>query len=187
MKDMQNPNDIEFAKFNGDQNSEVISLFQKTFSDSEGDKEGLIISDLVSKLLSETAEADIHVFIAMLGNRIVGCSIFSTMTFNHPVKAFILSPMAVDSDYQGRGIGKALIQFSIENLKNKNVDFVFTYGDTNFYSKSGFKNVSDKKIPPPFPLEYPEGWLGQSLGNKNIDDLEGQFQCVEPLNREDLW
>ena len=184
---MQFPEKITFLEFKNGQNTEIISLFYNTFSDSEGDEEGRIISDLVRKLLSEIAEDDIYIYIGMLDNKIIGCSIFSRITFSHHVKAFILSPMAVRSDCQGKGIGKALINFSLENLRNQNVDLVFTYGDPNFYSKVGFERISGKDIVPPFSLTYPEGWLGQSLGNRNIDDLKGQFQCVEPLNREELW
>ncbi|MCG5517084.1 MULTISPECIES: hypothetical protein [unclassified Ectothiorhodospira] len=40
---------------------------------------------------------------------------------------------------------------------------VLTYGDPNYYSRIGFKPITEALAPAPFTLKQPEGWLGQSL------------------------
>jgi len=64
---------------------------------------------------------------------------------------------------------------------------VITYGDPNFYSKVGFSVISEKNVPAPLKLSYPEGWLGQSLINDRIDPIAGKSHCVEALNKPNLW
>jgi putative acetyltransferase len=185
--EMLNKPTINLREFKNHQSDEVISLFQKTFSDSEGNEEGICISALVNQLILTTDLPDIHIFIAMDNDKIVGCTVFSRVFFDDSIESFILSPMAVDTDYQGLGIGTDLIVFSAEILRDKEVKFIFTYGDPRFYSRAGFCAIDPMRIKPPFPLQHPEGWLGQSLGRQNINDLKGRLKCVDPLNRKELW
>jgi len=166
---------------------EVKALFTSVFSDSEGQKEGALIGELAFELHETTDPADIFGFIAKDEECIVGCIFFTRLTFESPVNAFILSPVAIATQYQNQGLGQALIKFGINYLKENNVALVFTYGDPNFYSKAGFKHITEEIAKAPLTLTYPEGWLAQSLVGDEIKPIKGNSVCVSALNRQQYW
>jgi len=169
-------------------NTEAVQqLFLNTFSDSEGTDEGKVIGQLVNNLLSSTASNDITVFTATEEDQLNAAIIFTTLTLPDNRKAYILSPVAVATEQQGKGLGQALINYGIEYLKLQGVKLVFTYGDPNFYSKVGFQQISEKQIQAPQPLSYPEGWLCQSLLKQAIPTVNGKTSCVAALNKPSYW
>ena len=178
---------MEYTKYDITKVEEINHLFIKTFSDSEGESEGLVIGALTNSLLTSTDTNDFYCFVATENDEIVGGVIFSRLTFESGIKAYILSPMATSTKHQGKGIGQKLINFGLNTLKEDGVELAVTYGDPNFYSKVGFSVISEKIIPAPLKLSYPEGWLGQSLVSDIIDPILGKSYCVEALNKPDLW
>ena len=64
---------------------------------------------------------------------------------------------------------------------------LFTYGDPNYYSKVGFKPITEKLIKAPLKLSYPEGWLAQSLVSDEIQPITGNSYCVEAFNKPRIW
>jgi len=178
---------MKISAFSKSQSQEVINLFTKVFSESEGRDEGLTIGSLVSDLVITTDERDIEGFVAVLEEKIVGCIFFSRLTLSSETSAFILSPVAVATEQQGKGVGQQLISYGIEYLRSINADLVFTYGDPAFYSKVGFQQISETTVKAPFTLTQPEGWLAQSLKNSVIDPVEGTPECVKALNKQQYW
>jgi predicted N-acetyltransferase YhbS len=167
--------------------ADIEQLFVKTFSDSEGPSEGELIGHLVRDLINNTDSDDLYCFIASQEGQIIASVFFSRMIFESDINAFILSPMATLTDYQGKGIGQTLINDGLEILKRDGVEIVLTYGDINFYSKVGFRQIPESLIPAPFKLSVPEGWLGQSLNNEEIKAIGGTSQCVQALRNPALW
>lgn len=165
----------------------VENLFRSVFSESEGPAEGDRIAQLVKELIAHTPEKDLYGFLALEEEGVAGAIFFSRMHFETDIAAFILSPVAVQSDYQGCGVGKGLIPFGLQKLKAEGVEIVITYGDPSFYSKVGFTPLSEDVIRPPFELSQPEGWLGQSLVGHTIDPVPGSCTCVEALNKPVYW
>lgn len=78
-------------------------------------------------------------------------------------RAFILSPVAVSTDVQGKGVGQALIRYGLDHLKSLGVELVFTYGDPGYYSKVGFEQITEAIVKAPWPLSQPIGWLALAL------------------------
>ncbi|SMO84428.1 GNAT family N-acetyltransferase [Fodinibius sediminis] len=177
---------MNYAVFDTGQSREVIELFRRVFTDSEGRDEGMLIGNLVSGLIS-TRGRDVAGFVATDQEKIVGCIFFSRLTVQDNTNAFILSPVAVDTSYQGQGTGQELIGFGIQHLKEQGVERVFTYGNPAFYGKVGFKPVSEECVSPPLELTQPEGWLGQSLTGDKIMPIAGASRCVEALNKQEYW
>ena len=178
---------MNISTFDSNQSQNVINLFTQVFSDSEGQGEGESIGNLVSDLIATTDESDIVGFVAILEEVIVGCIFFSRLTLPNEKIAFILSPVAITTEQQGKGIGQKLIRHGIEYLKSKGVEFAFTYGDPNFYSKVGFKQISEDIIKAPLKLSQPEGWLAQPLQNGDIEVIKGTSKCVKAFNKPEYW
>ena len=166
---------------------EIKRLFTKVFSDSEGQTEGLLIGNLAYDLMTDTNAQDIYGFVAIENEQIIGSILFTRLTFQNEINAFLLSPVAIHTTYQGKGVGQKLINFGINHLKENGVKLVFTYGDPNYYSKVGFCHITEKTIKAPLKLTQPEGWLGQSLVSDEIEPITGNSYCVEALNKPEYW
>ena len=166
---------------------EIKQLFTKVFSDSEGQTEGLLIGNLAYDLMTDTNAQDIYGFVAIENEQIIGSILFTRLTLQDAINAFLLSPVAIHTTYQGKGIGQKLINFGINHLKENGVKLVFTYGDPNYYSKVGFCHITEKIIKAPLKLTQPEGWLGQSLVSDEIEPITGNSYCVEALNKPEYW
>lgn len=177
----------QYLDFSFSDTSSVTELFQSVFSNAEGQEEGDVIAGLVSNLISQTKAEDLFGYIAKKDKQIVGCVFFSRFTMPYEKTAFILSPMAISTEFQGRGIGQALILHSLSQLREKDVHLVITYGDPTFYSKVGFQQVTEKQIPAPYALSQPIGWLAQTLDGSEIPTVLGPTKCVGGLSDAQYW
>ncbi|MGY5449554.1 GNAT family N-acetyltransferase [Agarivorans sp. MS3-6] len=178
---------MKLTTFNPEFTDELIVFFSQVFSDAANQAEGKLIGDLVAKLITTTAPQDIVGYLAIDDGMIVGSIFFSRMSLSNQQHAFILSPVAIATKHQGKGIGQQLIKFGIEQLKSIGVELLFTYGDPNFYSKLGFKQISETLIKAPLILSYPEGWLAQTLNGKSMTAIDGETQCVKALMDQQYW
>lgn len=166
----------------------IIALFKDTFTASEGADEAATIAVFVQALMATTPDRDLHCFLAVDNDALVGGVFFSRLTYGDQDRAvFILSPMAVRTDRHKRGIGQRLIGYALDALRAERIDTVVTYGDINFYAKTGFKQITEELARAPLPLSYPEGWLAQSLNGGDIRPLKGTPTCVSALNDPALW
>ena len=174
--------------YKGGRDQEVIALFIQTFSDSEGKEEGLLIGELVKKFLDRTPLQDLQVFIATEQEQITAGVFFSRMRFEkRAIETWLLSPAAVQTRFQGMGVGQSLIRFAHEYLRGQGAEMAVTYGDINFYSKVGYQPVSVDIVPSPQPLSYPEGWIAQSLRGEKLMPISGRAFCVEAINDPVYW
>ena len=178
---------MKFSLFDESKSLEVIELFRKVFSESEGQAEGQVIADFVTNLIATTASQDLIGCTAEINQTVVGCIFFSRLTVPSGQNAFILSPVAVSSDMQRTGIGQKLINYGLDHLRSLNVILAFTYGDPSYYSKTGFEQISEHIVKAPCPLSQPIGWLAQSLDGQVIEAMAGPTKCVEALNDPGLW
>ena len=178
---------MEFSAYSPNDADKIERLFISTFSDSEGQSEGATVGDLAGELMRGTAQADLYGFVARDNGQIVGSILFSRMRFEREISAFILAPVAICTGHQRKGIGQELIKCGLSVLKEEGVELVLTYGDPRFYSKVGFRVVTEALVPPPFRLSQPEGWMAQSLVGDQIESIIGKSRCVEALNKSEYW
>ncbi len=178
---------MELSIYNPSNVKEIEQLFIQTFSDSEGQSEGETIGHLVRDFMNSTDSNNLYCFVAKENEQIIASIFFTRMIFESGISAFILAPVAVHTGHQGKGIGQKLINFGLNTLKENGVELAITYGDPNFYSKVGFTVMTEKVVPAPLKLEYPEGWLAQSLVGGEIEPITGKSHCVEALNKPELW
>jgi len=178
---------MNFKILDKNNKQEVVTLFTDTFSSSEGEEEGRIIGNLASKLSTNINNKEIIAVGAYKNESIIGAIFFTILSFNEPILVYMLAPVAVSTKHQGMGIGQALINHGLKELKSRSVSVAITYGDPSFYSKVGFKSLSEQVIQAPLKLSMPEGWLGQSLTDKPIPTIKERPICVEEFNAPALW
>ena len=178
---------MKIATYDSSKIAEIKQLFIQTFSDSEGVSEGLLVGSIVYDLIAFTKECDLYGFVATEDDQMIGSIFFSKLTFESEVRAFLLSPVATLTNYQGKGVGQKLIRFGLAAMKELGAELVFTYGDPAFYAKVGFLPIDEKRVKAPFKLSQPEGWLGQALIADQLEPIRGNSHCVEALNKQEYW
>jgi predicted N-acetyltransferase YhbS len=110
-------------------------------------------------------------FTALVGTLLVG-SVRMTPVLAGGVDALMLGPLTVDPAFEGRGIGTALIQRSIDAAREKGHGLVLLVGDEPYYGRFGFKRIPPRRLELPGPvnrdrflaLELAEGMLGRASG-----------------------
>ncbi|MEX3007682.1 GNAT family N-acetyltransferase [Hoeflea sp. TYP-13] len=179
---------MEFFSGHIGREREISGLFSATFTASEGAEEGKIIGRLVDELMETTPDQDLLVFSAYDDQTLVGCIFFSRLNYEQDDRTvFILSPVAVKTDRQRKGVGQKLIAYGLDELRQKGIDIAVTYGDPNYYSRVGFRPITEEFAQAPLKLNQPHGWLGLSLSGMEQEPLSGPSRCVEALDKPELW
>ena len=178
---------MKFSAFEQNQIIEIKEMFTQSFSNSEGEKEGEIIGQLAYELMTITDPAGLNVFVAMQNDKVVGSIIFTPLILENTKNVFLLSPVAVHSEHQNKGVGQKLIEFGLNALKQGGGKYVFTYGDPKYYGKVGFAFMNEVKVKAPFTLTYPEGWLARSLISDDLEIFSAHSSCVQALNNAEYW
>lgn len=166
---------------------ELTGLFTTVFTSSEGEQEGKLIGNLASELASNIDNTDIICFGTYQNRSLIAAIFFTRLRITEPTSVYMLAPVAVSTQHQGKGIGQALITYGLNELKKRSVHVVITYGDPSFYSKAGFQSLSEDVIKPPLKLSMPEGWLAQSLTTGSIPVINEQPECVKEFNNPAYW
>jgi len=172
---------------NKNSQDEVTSLFTSVFTSSEGETEGKLIGNLVSELSSGIDNQNIICFGTYIEKSIIGSIFFTRLQFKEAIQVYMLAPVAINTVHQGKGVGQALITHGLNELKSRSVAVAITYGDPSFYSKVGFRVLSENAIQAPLKLSMPEGWLGQSLTGGPIPTISGRPTCVKEFNDPAYW
>jgi predicted N-acetyltransferase YhbS len=165
----------------------LAGLFTAVFTSSEGPSEGALVGDLVRDLVTSTDDADLVGHLAVADGQVVGAIFFSRLRFAGPMEAFLMAPVAVRDDHQGRGVGQALITHGLQDMRSRGADLALTYGDPAYYGKLGFQPVTVDQVPAPLALSQPEGWLGQSLNGEPLGTVAGPCTCVAAFDDPALW
>lgn len=176
-----------FSLFTESQSQQVIELFKRVFSAAEGEAEGEVIASFVTQLVTTTKPEDLIGCMVEDKDTMIGCLFFSRLWLPSEQVAFILSPVAIATDVQRKGVGQNLIQYGLDHLRDLGVNLAFTYGDPNYYAKTGFQPISEDLVKAPCPLSQPIGWLAQSLDGSEIEPMSGAAKCVAALNDPSLW
>jgi len=96
--------------------------------------------DAVIELLAEEA------------GQVVGMVLLSTL--RSPVGAVGLAPVAVHPDYQGVGIGSALVREAISKARGRGISAIFLLGEPGYYRRFGFSVAAAEPFVSPYPPEH---------------------------------
>ena len=170
--------------------SQDHSFIREIHRNAFGQPEGLTVSQLaVDILVDETALPTLSL-VAEEDQKIVGSIIFSAVKIDgcdENISAYILAPLAVVRECQGKGIGKSLIKTGLSILKDRGAELVFVLGDPNYYSLTGFKTANRHNVKPPYKLDYPEAWMVLELKRGVLKKAEGMVRCASSLDSPEHW
>ncbi|MGH1429716.1 MAG: GNAT family N-acetyltransferase [Neptuniibacter sp.] len=178
---------MNYQNLDKSKKEEVANLFTSVFTSSESEKEGVLVGGLSSELASNIDNKETICFGACENGSLIGAIFFTRLKFNDPIQVYMLAPVAVSTEFQGRGIGQKLINYGLNELRNRSVSIVVTYGDPSFYSKIGFQSLSEDLIQAPLKLSMPIGWLGQTLTGEPIPSIKERPVCVKEFNNPVYW
>lgn len=126
-------------------------------------------SAAVAKLADDLRESRERVIslVAVENKRVIGHIMLSRLQL--PVKALTLAPLAVHPDFQGHGIGAALIQRGLDRAKQDACEAVFVLGDTGYYERLGFTVNTAKGVSSPYAGER---FVFLSLNPDNVSEAD---------------
>ena len=104
-----------------------------------------LIGDLLDDLRDSWAWEDDLSFVAVEDGNPIGHVLYTHGFVDSPSKlldVLILSPMSVTPDHQKRGVGSALIRYSLTQLKDRPEPLVFLEGIPRYYPRLGFESAS---------------------------------------------
>ena len=88
------------------------------------------------------------------------------------VTAMALAPMAVLPDYQGQGIGSALVREGLEACRRAGHRIVVVLGHADYYPRFGFKPANGHGLRSPFPVPD-EAFMAMALVPGGLDGISG--------------
>lgn len=102
------------------------------------------VVDLLDALRSAPGAFDCLAAVACVGEQVVGHVMLSPCRLDAPrriVDVVALSPIGVQPEYQGRGIGTDLITYALSAADSMQVPFIFLEGDPDYYGGRGFERA----------------------------------------------
>jgi predicted N-acetyltransferase YhbS len=91
-------------------------------------------------------------FTARIGTLMVGSSRLTPIRIGKAT-ALLLGPLTIEPPFRGRGIGRGLIEASLEAAKKAGAKLVLLVGDEPYYGRMGFKRVPRGKVTLPGPVD----------------------------------
>ena len=88
-------------------------------------------------------------YIIEIDGKIVGHINYSRGSLDYGderMDAVVLGPVAIHKDYQNRGLGSKLIEYTLNLAEKEEIPFVVVIGDENYYHRFGFVSASNYNL-----------------------------------------
>ena len=147
------------------------------------------VSELALNLLQEDTTPPTISLVAEGPDRIVGHVAFSPVKIGNDdtCQGYILAPLAVLPEYQQQRVGSKLIEAGQQILLKQGVQFLFVYGDPQYYGRFGFSADGAALYTAPYMLQYPFGWQALTLSRGSSPESPVTITCVASLSDPQLW
>jgi putative acetyltransferase len=94
---------------------------------------------------------------------------------NKAVQTIALAPMAVRPDFQGQGIGSALVRAGLAECERLGFGHVVLIGHPDFYPRFGFRSAREKGLESPIPVPD-HVFLASELNEGALENISGTIQ-----------
>jgi putative acetyltransferase len=108
-------------------------------------------------------------------------SIVSIQTEDGDVPTLALAPMAVNPDYQNKGVGSMLVTDGLKRAEQMGYEHVVVLGHPAFYPKFGFIPSVTKGIESPFPVPE-EVFMVYEIREGSLDRIDGKVVYPPAFN-----
>ena len=156
-----------------------------------------VISELIAESFGAPDEAllvaDLHNdghavlgLVAEIEDVIVGYILFSRVvieTFDGPVIAASLAPLAVTPSFQKRGIGTALTEAGLRTLAEMGEKIVFVLGEPDYYRCFDFSSEDARAFTSPWSEEAGDAHMVLALQPGALSGLAGEVQYGRAFDR----
>ena len=130
------------------------------------------------RLLRADAEAYVPqlTLVAEDGDEIVGHIMLSNATIHgkQDWRVLALGPLAVTPEVQGKGVGIALTEASLELADNRGDPLVVLLGHPTYYPRFGFESARRRGIEPPAAMMSDAAFMVKALSNYD-ERYRGKF------------
>ncbi|MGM0218687.1 GNAT family N-acetyltransferase [Enterococcus sp. AZ126] len=155
---------------------EISELIKESFTNTEngyGHEAELVDKIRVSDCYNDELE-----IIATENEKIIGHGLLSEVNIvndNQKFKGLVLAPLGVATDYQGKGVGKKILQ-ELENRAEKlNYKFISILGHPSYYTRFGYIPASKYNIKPPFDV-LDEVFMIKPLRSNSLNNINGTIR-----------
>jgi len=168
--------------------SAISGIHMSAFGQAQGQE----IVELVNGLLSDETAKPLLSLVAEIDYKIVAHILFTRAILQHEhqdVSIRILAPLAVMGEFQGGGIGGALITEGLKQLAETGADLVFVLGHPGYYPKFGFRPAGELDFEAPYaiPAEHADAWMVHELRAGVIGNIQGKIHCAEISDQPQHW
>ena len=162
--------DLEIRESVAGDRMAIQSLYPRSFPDED-------LLPLVGDILREPAAT--LSLVAVTGDRVVGNIMFTRCTVKGcAARLALLAPLAVDPDYQGRGLGTELVRDGLRRLEEDGIEAVYVLGDPGYDGRLGFCREPSVKPPYALPGEWADAWQSRQLA-KGPGSVSGTLSLPE--------
>ena len=164
---------------------QIIALILRSFQEGTDYSDGTDIIALVEEIRDSKYYIPELSFVAELDNKVVGHFLFSKFPLS-PTKEgghgdgtdseiVMLAPVSVHADYFRQGIGSAMLEMGIEEVKKKGYKGITVEGNYNFYNRVGFRTSSEYGIFPTsgWPMQEPRCMMCQQTYEGSLEGIHG--------------
>lgn len=160
---------------------EVISRVQRSAFGQENE------ARLVEELRKSKEFVPALSLVAVMDGEIVGHILFSPVIIQcrgKNVLALALAPMAIQPQFQRRGIGSQLVEKGLECCRTFRHQIVIVVGHPDYYPRFGFSSARVKGLEVPFPVPD-EAFMVIGLAQGALDGASGMLVYPAPFNAEE--
>ena len=168
--------------------NEILNIHSIAF----GEEKGPVIAKLVDDLFDDETAMPILSLVAVDNGKLIGSVLYTKVQITQtemPIDAQILAPLAIHPDEQRKGIGKALVNEGLNQLKAAGTELVFVLGHPGYYPRCGFVPAGRLGFEAPYPIpeEHADAWMIQELNGDIIGTTTGKVECSRVLNEPQHW
>jgi len=145
---------------------------------------------LVTALLQDETALPALSCVAEEDATVVGHALFTALGLvatNSPVECAVLAPLAVLPGHQNAGVGRNLIEYGCQELRQRGTMFLFVLGDPGYYTRCGFQPAIPHGLRAPYTIAPEEAWMVRPLEPHILGTVQGTVVCARSLQPESYW